>query len=343
MLFKENNSLYDLISKHRKELMGIAALFVLFDHCWIRVFSDVPGLFEIEYFMKEYLGTFGVFVFIFLSGFGLPNSYKKNSLKNFYIKRFVRIYITYFAAIIFYVLINKDSITDFLQQITMLTLFNNNYYPYLWFIPALFVLYLFFPLYYEFYNKTNNKVTFSIIFILIWCIFAFLFKNIDYEPLVRLIRIIPIFVFGILSNDMLKKTKINITLCMFLIFVSVFLFDTIENLLLSFSLTTYYYVFECSIFAVSFCSLYSYIIEKLKDIKPVEIIAKVFKHIGNISLELYCFQVIVELLIIELLSSILGPVLTNITFLCVNIIISLFVKFCVDNIIKLFNNCKEAN
>lgn len=85
------NSIYSLISKYRYVLMGIAALWILFYHEWQLITPDIDSIRRIECYIKG-IGYVGVDIFLFLSGIGLPNSYKKSkSIGDFYLKRMKRI------------------------------------------------------------------------------------------------------------------------------------------------------------------------------------------------------------------------------------------------------------
>ena len=72
------------ISNYRSFLMGISIIMIMFFHnLWVR---DVIWLMPLNFF-----GDFGVDVFLFLSGFGIVYSLRKNNLKTFFKNRFVRI------------------------------------------------------------------------------------------------------------------------------------------------------------------------------------------------------------------------------------------------------------
>lgn len=335
-------TLYDLISNHRNELMGIATLMVFIDHCWIRIFANIPILCEVEDFLKEYAGTLGVYIFVFLSGFGLPNSYRKSNIKDFYLKRFKRVYLTYFIAIVLYSIVYKSGIMDFVNQVTLLSIFNCNYYPYLWYVPAIMILYLIFPLIYEMYSRTSNKNIFYILSIIICVLLEILLNGYSYEPTLRLIRIIPIFIVGIISNEIFKDMKFSMLPNVFVLLASLVLFYKIENIISTFKINILSCQIQSSLFAVSFSLIYSFIATKICDVKLFKSVTKVLALVGSVSLEVYCLQTTIEKLFVERIEVLFGAPLTNIILFVIVLAVSYFLKKIID---YLWNsiNIKEVN
>ena len=62
-----NTDVFSLISRHRSEIMGFAALWIIFFHVWEPVFGNISGLSFAEAFIKR-IGFCGVDIFFFLSG-----------------------------------------------------------------------------------------------------------------------------------------------------------------------------------------------------------------------------------------------------------------------------------
>lgn len=82
-----------LISKFRSEIMGAAIILVLLCHCD----SFSWGIFHPYVQELAKVGSCGVDIFLFVSGFGLFYSMKKDSsIVHFYRKRFLRIIPEYF-------------------------------------------------------------------------------------------------------------------------------------------------------------------------------------------------------------------------------------------------------
>ncbi|MBP5465341.1 MAG: acyltransferase [Treponema sp.] len=101
---ESKNFSWNLISRFRTEIMGIAILFVLIRHCdsfsWGFLQSPIQQLISVF--------SCGVDIFLFVSGFGLYFSMKKDkSVLRFYKRRFVRIIPEYICiAGISYVVLN---------------------------------------------------------------------------------------------------------------------------------------------------------------------------------------------------------------------------------------------
>lgn len=95
-------------------MQGLSALMIMTMH-FIMQMDNYPRFLNI-------LGSIGVAVFLFVSGFGLNESYKTSSLKGYWKKRFLRVIIPFWIVILFQLpLIEaKFDIEHFLQNIFML-------------------------------------------------------------------------------------------------------------------------------------------------------------------------------------------------------------------------------
>lgn len=124
------------ISSRRSELMGFAIILILIEH------FQFFGLFDygdLSFFAS--LGSIGVDIFLFLSGFGLWNGYsEKIRVGTFYKRRFLRIIPSYLCLMILFdiILLHPEYILSPNEWMGHL---NNN-----WFIPFILLMYLIFPL-----------------------------------------------------------------------------------------------------------------------------------------------------------------------------------------------------
>lgn len=137
------------ISRYRGELMGLAMIFVMLFHVWLPKSNAMYGLVR--------CGNVGVDMFLFLSGIGLWYAWSKRpSLKNFYWRRYIRIYPAWLImACLFYIpnylntagggyspnaahLVANILINWSFWRIDDLTF---------WFIPAIMMMYTFAPAY----------------------------------------------------------------------------------------------------------------------------------------------------------------------------------------------------
>ena len=76
-------SFLELVSVNRSAIMGLSMVFIMLFH---QYFTSV---FPFNLFHNY--GHWGVDVFLFLSGMGLVNSLEKNSIKDYYKRRFMRL------------------------------------------------------------------------------------------------------------------------------------------------------------------------------------------------------------------------------------------------------------
>lgn len=151
------------------------------------------------------IGYVGVDIFLFLSGLGLSNSYKKNSITQFYKNRIKRIYPIYLISVLTTYLIFKLnwSTSDLFANIITIGIYTKGgVYRYDWYLESLFTLYILFPLFY-YYGKL--KIVGVVILLVI---ILFLLYNYDipwwYECILGRL---PIFLYGIIFKDCAKSYK----------------------------------------------------------------------------------------------------------------------------------------
>jgi peptidoglycan/LPS O-acetylase OafA/YrhL len=217
--YNENHdvSFIKFISKNRQNLMGTSILLILLYHafCWIP--PEQNNLFTLFKY-----GYIGVDIFMLLSGFGLCYSYTKNSIIMFYVRRLVRIFPLYIISgtiiSMFIIQHGEDmSIWDFFCNISTLSYYNVGGTYWNWYIPAIVLFYLLFPIMYIGYKKysttlyliTNLVVIITTLFPIPW----------QYECLITRI---PIFVLGILiylnqRNTSVQKELFLLTFASFII------------------------------------------------------------------------------------------------------------------------------
>ena len=85
--------MYLLLKKYRGALIGLTMLWIMFYH------SDIIINNSILRFIKD-LGFGGVDILLICSGFGIAHSLKNNDVTDFFKRRVVRIYPTYFFFIV---------------------------------------------------------------------------------------------------------------------------------------------------------------------------------------------------------------------------------------------------
>ena len=187
------------ISTCRSALMGIAILWVVFYHFGFHT----PIISHVTRF-----GYTGVDIFMFLSGFGLFYSLqKKQGLSNYFKKRVMRIFPSYFLVGITLSLFcyPNENFWDYLWRCSTFGFWTNGIY-YEWFIPAIIALYCLFPL--AFRILACNRIRqykFLIVCCLIFSAYAaFNYTIVDNWHFLLLYRI-PIFLFGALTAFYIAK------------------------------------------------------------------------------------------------------------------------------------------
>ena len=204
---------FSSVSKHRNLLLGIAAFWVAWFHSYDVDFSAVKALvfLNIGSLLEclKLIGNSGVDIFLFLSGIGLYFSFSNNpDVPSFYRRRFLRIIPTSFVvAFIITILSPIKSIWHFLARITFIDYFiiKSDSNPF-WYISAIILLYLLFPLFYKLIGKF--KIWGAAVIVVVSVIIFVLLYFVDYDYLYQiemLLARIPVFVAGILIAPLVKK------------------------------------------------------------------------------------------------------------------------------------------
>lgn len=144
------------ISKYRQELMGLATLLILICHS---VGNNVAIPFPLNKLFA--LGTCGVDIFFFLSGFGLYYSLqKKNSLLQWYKKRYVRILVPYLiisiVGFIDYCINKPYGFGEYLYRLSLLSFWTDHNVA--WFLAVIIPFYAITPLLYRFLFSHKHSV-----------------------------------------------------------------------------------------------------------------------------------------------------------------------------------------
>lgn len=145
------------MSVHRNAIYGFAALWIVAFHL-VDMMKHVKATFPgtMRFFWDTFsLGNIGVDIFLFLSGVGLYYSFSKDGrVLRFYYKRMVRILVPFVLLCVPYMIYlfasGRMSAGVFIQNVTTVNYWLGNTSPLnLWYIPAILVLYLLYPLIYK--------------------------------------------------------------------------------------------------------------------------------------------------------------------------------------------------
>lgn len=164
---------FSTISIARPVLMGIAMIWIVLFQSGIPA-PENPLLRILYYVFIDFGGGIGVPIFLIVSGFGLMHSNAKRPVyggfKNwisFMKKRLIKILIPYTIIFIVYYLIfhlQSGSIGDFFAKYTIWEFFKTGFREY-WYIHAILILYIIFPIIAILFDKLKPHIAFIILLI----------------------------------------------------------------------------------------------------------------------------------------------------------------------------------
>lgn len=255
-------------------IFGFACMWIFFRHIF---FFDLKSYGFFDYFSQ--LGDCGVDIFLFLSGYGCYYSFKKDeNVEKFYIKRVIRILPSVILLLPIFALI-----VCWRNDNSFFLIINPRYYimsiySSFWYIGAIIVFYLLFPLFYR-WNKKKCSTFF--VALLVAFVGIFLVHQIGsslLDPLVLYFARCPVFILGMLfaKNNNLFNYKKTIALI------------TIAILPLLFVIPKDYQRIGYISLALTSVTFLPYCFEKIP-----QTINKLFTIIGIASLEFYMIHVFV--------------------------------------------------
>ena len=183
---------FNQISLHRSPLMGLAILMVVLYHTHLKI----PFISHIGYY-----GYWGVDIFLIASGFGIFYSLERhNSLKDFYIKRLIRIVPAYWIVVSAYSFW-KICIHAATWHYWILNMFGLSYWLNLrdrfdWFIPTICLYYVLAPILVHFIKKEQGGFALALLTIVCWSCALFL-PTLNACYLNQCIIRIPVFFAGL--------------------------------------------------------------------------------------------------------------------------------------------------
>lgn len=212
----------DRVLEKRAQLMALAIIFVVIYHykCWIGGFPWYIGS-----ILK--FGYIGVDIFFFLSGFGLACSFQKNSIRQFYKNRAIKVLPCYFLYGVI-LLLNTAFLGGTFTWLDVLYKFSTLEYTFRhegidWFVSAILQLYLLFPLIFLFVKKVR-LVAVMATFIVVYAITVI--HDFHWTHLAMLQRL-PMFVMGVYCYVFRIETKkiYLLVLFSFVCFLALCMFD----------------------------------------------------------------------------------------------------------------------
>lgn len=185
-----------LLSRYRSALMGLAQLWVVLLHCWLLIIPNRPMLGAIENFVK-FNGILGVEMFLFLSGLSMTYAIRKGSLRSFYLSRLRRVLVPYWVMAALYATLAGQGLRWFMLYASGVGLITQNFQGHLWFIPAIIILYAFFPAYHALMMRAKDKSAFTLAALMLWLCTVILMRDIIREDLWVFVNRIPAFLLGV--------------------------------------------------------------------------------------------------------------------------------------------------
>ena len=222
----ENKLNYGSFSYFRNAIYGFAALWIVVFHGIL--LANVNAEFDPSISLIRDsidMGNIGVDVFVFLSGICLYFSYsKKPKLGQFYYKRFVRVYIPYLIMalpyIIYFYVVGQINLPQMFKTILTVNTWTGEIDPIdLWYVAAILVFYLLYPLIYHFIFRENSKgkmskekaeftrmIILACISIVISVIIYYCFIDV-YSIISRALSRFTVFIIGTYVGKLVKEKK----------------------------------------------------------------------------------------------------------------------------------------
>lgn len=295
---------------NKKFLQFLACILILIFHLWINVSNTIIENFIIK---TAYIG---VDIFFLISAYSLAD--KKIEYKTFIKNRFINIYLKFVLLSIIYFIYKKIELIRLIKIIFGIELFDRGGGSFLWFVPAITIFYLVYPLFINWKSKYKGIIV-LVLYIVLGVGLTYLT---DYRSLFIFINRIPILLIGYY----LKVLNINIKEYFYYLFLIVgivllYLFGYKNRL--NVPIRELFYI-SSIVLIIGIAGLSN----KIKNNKFIDLIA-------SISLEIYGMQMIFGYDIAAKLYKVIKiPLLTNIlTFISVILIAYIFNK--------LFNLAKQ--
>lgn len=198
------------LSKYRSQLMGVAIIWIMLFHSGI----DAPDNFVLRaiwYIFVNFGGGCGVDLFFMLSGYGLVYSASKLSSSREWIpwigKRLKRIVPSYLiVAVMYYMLCDQLSWYNLLQLNFLLDGVRD-----FWFIPAIIICYLFFPLVFGSCKKYGFRICCTVYVLLVLLgsvVLAHYLPDYFCKTEIFLLRI-PCFIIGVYCGFLSKNNLLR--------------------------------------------------------------------------------------------------------------------------------------
>lgn len=330
----------DKKTNYLTSIRGIACLIVIIAH----ILASIPS---IGVYVSG-CGKIGVWLFFVLSAFLLTLQWMKEdkvnikNIKNFYIKRFFRIYPCYIVTLIVALIIGYfDNFVDIIKHTFLIEGIGH-----LWTIPVEFIFYIIIPFLFIILKKMKNT-KFKILFL---CILIIIFEvifpytsfpvnsiNINWYIPVFLIGVILAYCYKYFESKQMKNIAFDILFCVVIILMLISV-PYFKSLIFNINPDNYlqnkylYFAIGWSIIIVSIQNS-KYIIKYLNN-------TKIFMFLGNISFPLY----LIHFIVLSKLNMMNNLILKSILVFVISIILSIGMNKLIETpIIKLSKKIINKN
>ena len=208
---KTNNTPYSLISQYRTPLMGLATLWVMYNHAMLLGLTATQEPFR----FLQLAAHISVDIFFMLSGFGLYHSLSRNTTKDYFLKRLGKLMPVWGSFLLAHIIIDKMvfGLTFSLKEIIGFLTFQGfraqlgnqgN-----WYVYTIFLYYLIAPIPFSFLKESKHKLTTCGILCAVSWIAAYSYFG-NRDLLITFIRI-PAFLLGMYmaSGDEVTKKEFS--------------------------------------------------------------------------------------------------------------------------------------
>ncbi len=293
--------------------MGFAALWILMLHEWQLLSAEWSRPYYVERFIKD-IGFIGVDMFLLLSGMGLSYAIGKHSLKEFYKRRFSRLILPTLSAAILRVLLTRWPLGYIARCLSGYCFLTGNVTAFIWYVYAIAIFYLFFPIYWHFFDKSANKYFFFTGAIAVWALAVFALKNVLSDTAWLVMNRVPVFLLGALFGWMEKNGKAKISgkpaviISALTLIVGLVLeyFCSVYGVKLLVPMPTVF--LPALMVGVSLTLLLAALFERIGGG------GKVLPFFGGLSLELYCLQEVLGDFLIPIFAGVMPTIAVNIAF-----------------------------
>lgn len=218
-----------LLSRYRGAVMGFAALWIMLMHCWLMIVPNRPILGAIEAFGKGN-GVLGLDMFLFYSGLSQTYAIRKYPLRQYYVHRIRRVLLPYWAMAAAYALYFGWSAGKFISNALFISFLTKDIFSFLWFVPAILLIYLLFPAYHRLMMRFRNKTAFTLLALGVWLTVSLLLRDVLRYDVWYMSNRIPGFLLGVLVGELARERELCMTrkhwaLCVIVLIISWILRD----------------------------------------------------------------------------------------------------------------------